>query len=212
VADLTTPPSPPTQPARRVTARGLATREALLDATAELVAARGFHSVGILDIGAAAGVSGSALYRHFANKQELLVALFDRVVDALLDGAREVAATNADPVAALDALVERHVAFALRDRSIIAVYDQEAHNLPDEERGRLRRNQRAYAEVWADTLQSVRAGLDRREALSVVHGVFGLLNSVADHDPRLPDATVTRLLGAMARAAMSVGAMEVHAR
>jgi AcrR family transcriptional regulator len=200
VTDLTTPPT------RRVTARGLATREALLDATAELVAARGFHSVGILEIGAAAGVSGSALYRHFTNKQELLVALFDRVVDALLDGAREVAATNADPVAALDALVERHVAFALRDRSIIAVYDQEAHNLPDGQRGRLRSNQRAYAEVWADTLRSVRAGLDRREALTVVHAVFGLLNSVADHDPRLPDATVTRLLGAMARAAMGVHA------
>jgi AcrR family transcriptional regulator len=203
VTDLTTPPTAPT---RRVTARGLATREALLDATAELVAARGFHSVGILEIGAAAGVSGSALYRHFANKQELLVALFDRVVDALLDGARDVAATNTDPRVALDALVERHVAFALRDRSIIAVYDQEAHNLPDGQRTRLRRNQRAYAEVWADTLLSVRADLDRREALTVVHAVFGLLNSVADHDPRLPDATVSALLGTIARDAMGVRA------
>jgi AcrR family transcriptional regulator len=201
VTDLTTPA---TRSSRRVTARGLATREALLDATAELVAARGFHSVGILEIGAAAGVSGSALYRHFANKQELLVALFDRVVDALLDGARGVAATNTEPRVALDALVARHVAFALRDRSIIAVYDQEAHNLPDGQRARLRRNQRAYADVWADTLLSVRADLDRREALIVVHAVFGLLNSVADHDPRLSDTAATRLLGAMAVDAMGV--------
>lgn len=191
---------------RRTTARGLATREALLDATADLVAERGFHSVGILEIGAAAGVSGSALYRHFANKQELLVALFDRVVDALLAGARQVAETTDDPVAALDALVDRHVAFALRDRSIIAVYDQEAHNLPDAHRVRLRRNQRAYAGVWVDTLVAVRAGdgaaRDRREAQTVVHAVFGLLNSVADHDPGLPDGQVAELLGAMARAAV----------
>lgn len=190
---------------RRTTARGLATREALLDATADLVAERGFHSVGILEIGAAAGVSGSALYRHFANKQELLVALFDRVVDALLAGAREVAETTDDPAAALDALVDRHVAFALRDRSIIAVYDQEAHNLPEAHRARLRRNQRAYADVWVDTLVAIRAAdgapRERREAETVVHAVFGLLNSVADHDPRLPDAQVAELLGAMARAA-----------
>ena len=192
---------------RRTTARGLATREALLDATAALVAERGFHSVGIVEIGAAAGVSGSALYRHFANKQELLVALFDRVVDALLAGAREVAETTDDPAAALDALIDRHVAFAVRDRSIIAVYDQEAHNLPDAHRTRLRRNQRAYADVWVDTLVTLRAGahpaLDRRVAETAVHAVFGLLNSVADHDPRLPAAQVTGLLGRMARAAVA---------
>ena len=50
------------------TPRGRRRHEQLLDATAELVAARGFHAVGIADIGAAAGVSGSAIYRHFRNK------------------------------------------------------------------------------------------------------------------------------------------------
>ena len=189
-------------PPRRVTARGLATREALLDATADLVAERGFHSVGILEIGATAGVSGSALYRHFANKQELLVALFDRVVDALLAGAREVAATTDDPAIALDALIERHVAFAVRDRSIIAVYDQEAHNLPDAHRARLRRNQRAYADVWVATLLAADPDRDRRDAELAVHAIFGLLNSVADHDPRLPDALVATRLSSMARAAV----------
>jgi AcrR family transcriptional regulator len=189
-------------PPRRTTARGLATREALLDATAELVAVRGFHSVGILEIGAAAGVSGSALYRHFANKQELLVALFDRVVDALLAGAREVATSTDDPSVALDGLIDRHVAFALRDRSIIAVYDQEAHNLPDAQRARLRRNQRAYADLWVDTLLATDPARDRREAETAVHAVFGLLHSVADHDPRLPDARVIELLGTMARATL----------
>ena len=69
-----------------VTPRGRLRTERLLDATAALVAERGFHAVGIADIGAAAGVSGSAIYRHFRSKQEILVALLDRVVDGLLDG------------------------------------------------------------------------------------------------------------------------------
>jgi AcrR family transcriptional regulator len=173
-----------------------------LNATAELVAERGFHSVGILEIGAAAGVSGSALYRHFANKQELLVALFDRVVDELLVNARDAVAHAPDPDRALALLVDRHVAFALRDRSIIAVYDQEAHNLPEEARRRLRRNQRAYADLWVDVVLARRPGLDPVHAAVAVHGVFGLLNSVADHDPQLPDDDVAALLAAMAHAAL----------
>ena len=81
------------------TARGQRTRERLLGATAELVAERGFHAVGIADIGAAAGVTGSAIYRHFPSKQDILVALLDRVVDDLRAGAGAVvddAATAAE--------------------------------------------------------------------------------------------------------------------
>ena len=77
----------------------------MLDAATELVAERGFHSVGILEIGAAAGVSGSALYRHFANKKELLVAVLYRVIDELLAGAHEVEATVGDPRLGLEELV-----------------------------------------------------------------------------------------------------------
>src|SRR5437870_525952 len=131
-----------------VTPRGRARRELLLNATAQLVAARGFHAVGIGEIGAAAGVSGAAIYRHFANKQELLVALIDRVIDELLATGRDIVADASDAESALRGLVEHHVAFALRDRAIITVYDQEVHNLPDEPRRRLRRNQRLYANLW----------------------------------------------------------------
>src|SRR6187455_2387273 len=106
------------------TTRGRERRQRLLDATAELVAARGFHSVGIAEIGAAAGVTGSAIYRHFDNKQEMLVAVFDRVLDDLLRGAR-AAVEDADPDAALDELVGAQVAFALRNRPVLSVYGQE---------------------------------------------------------------------------------------
>ncbi len=62
------------------TPRGRERRQLLLSATVDLVSERGFHAVGIADIGAAAGVTGSAIYRHFKDKTELLVALFDHVV------------------------------------------------------------------------------------------------------------------------------------
>jgi AcrR family transcriptional regulator len=187
------------------TARGRRRHAQLLDATAELVAARGFHAVGIVDIGAAAGVSGSAIYRHFRTKQELLVALIERVVDELLAGARAAVDGAADPRAALDALVRAHVAFALRDRAIIKVYAQESDHLPDVDRRRLRRKQHLYADVWTGVVRDVRPELSEGSAAASVHAVFGLLNSVADFTSRVDDETLSVLLAEMALASFDVG-------
>jgi AcrR family transcriptional regulator len=184
------------------TPRGRARRERLVEVTASLVAERGYHQVGVDEIGAAAGVSGAAIYRHFAGKQDLLVAVIERAVDALLGEARRIVATAESSEDAIERLVRAHVHFALTETALITVYDQEAHNLDDAPRRRLRRQQREYTELWIDTLAEV-APHEPREALSVtVHGVFGLLNSVADHRRRLPDAECAELLFAMARRAI----------
>jgi len=192
--------SPPAPKLHSGTARGWARRERLLNATAELVAAHGFHSVGIADIGAAAGVTGAAIYRHFENKDELLVALFDRVVDALLVGARRVVRDASNPEAALDDLIRAHVEFALRDRAIIAVYGQEANNLPADDRRRLRRNQRLYAQLWEDVVAELRPDLTDHARRATVHAAFGALNSVANFEARLAEDELGELLTRFARA------------
>jgi AcrR family transcriptional regulator len=184
------------------TARGRRTREQLLAAAADLVAERGFHAVGIADIGAAAGVSGAAIYRHFASKQDILSALLDRVVEGLRDGAREAVTDARTPDDALDALIAAHVDFALRDRSIIAVYDQEAHTLPDDDRRRIRRTQRAYAETWAEVLRERTPGLTPEVARAAVHAAFGLVNSVSDYRTELADDDLRGLLVTMTAAAL----------
>ena len=78
-------------------------REQLLQCAADLFSARGYHAVGIDDIGAAAGISGPGVYRHFPGKQALLAALCDRV--AVLGDGRVVetlgpGALDADTIAA----------------------------------------------------------------------------------------------------------------
>ena len=185
------------------TARGRARREKLLNAAAQLVAERGFHSVGIIDIGAAAGVSGSALYRHFKSKGDLLVALFERVIDNLLDGAQAAVASAATPHEVLDTLIRGHVEFALRDRAIIAVYEQEVPNLPNDDRRRLRRKQRTYAELWAGVVARVRPDLGDAEVEAAVHAVFGLLSSVARFRTRASDRELAALLRTMATSALT---------
>ena len=85
----------------------------LLSAAERLFAERGFLAVRLEDIGAAAGVSGPAIYRHFPNKESLLVELLVGISARLLAGARDVTARNSDPAAALDGLIDFHLDFAL---------------------------------------------------------------------------------------------------
>ncbi len=184
------------------TPRGRARRERLVTATAALVAERGYHQVGVDEIGAAAGVSGAAIYRHFSGKQELLVAVIERAVDALLGEARRIVDQSPSAHDALDGLVHAHVRFAMTETALITVYDQEAHNLDEGPRRRLRRQQRAYTELWIDVLERLAPNRDR-DALSIaVHGAFGLLNSVADHRRRLGDDECAALLFSMAEHAL----------
>lgn len=63
--------------------------ERILEAAEMLFFERGFDGVGVDEIGQAAGVSGSAIYRHFQGKNEILATLFDRAIDALLLGMPE---------------------------------------------------------------------------------------------------------------------------
>ena len=64
----------------------------LLSAAERLFAERGFLAVRLEDIGAAAGVSGPAIYRHFPNKESMLVELLVGISARLLAGARDVTA------------------------------------------------------------------------------------------------------------------------
>src|ERR1700742_4229995 len=85
----------------------------LLSAAERLFAERGFLAVRLEDIGAAAGVSGPAIYRHFPNKESLLVELLVGISARLLAGAREVIARSSDAATVLDGLIDFHLDFAL---------------------------------------------------------------------------------------------------
>ncbi|EKF22960.1 bacterial regulatory s, tetR family protein [Mycolicibacterium hassiacum DSM 44199] len=152
-------------------------RGKLIAAAERLVAERGYLAVRLEDIGAAAGVSGPAIYRHFPNKEALLVELLVGISTRLLDGATDVVARVVDPRAALDALIDFHLDFALEESDLIRIQDRDLSNLPDSARRLVRRKQRQYVEIWVDVLQRVRPELGEEEARVMAHATFGLLNS-----------------------------------
>src|SRR6266700_4098352 len=98
-------------------------RDEILEIAVGLFASRGYHGVSMDDIGAAAGVTGPALYHHFAGKEAMLVAALNPVSEGLLTGGRaRVAQHEDDPAGAVASLVEFHVAFALANPAVIALH------------------------------------------------------------------------------------------
>ena len=176
-------------------------REQILDTAAELFAARGFHGVSVADLGAACGISGPALYKHFSSKQAMLAEMLVSISEELLrvGAARVEAAADAD--AAVAALVDWHVDFALRHRPLIVVQDRDWESLPPEAREQVRRLQRSYVDLWAAQLRLAEPGLDLPTARSMAHAAFGLINSTP-HSGLLPDEQMRDLLSSMALGAL----------
>ena len=83
------------------------------------------------DIGAAAGVSGPAIYRHFPNKEALLVELLVGISTRLLAGANAVVAEAPDAATALDGLIDFHLDFALGESDLIRIQDRDLEYLPE---------------------------------------------------------------------------------
>ena len=184
----------------------MARRDEILGAAARLFAQRGFHGVSIDDIGAAAGISGPGLYRHFPGKTAMLAEMLLGISQRLLDeGARRVLAAP-DAASALDALLRWHIEFSLGQPALITVHDRELGNVPDPDRRRVRRLQRLYVEEWVTVLSELSPGAPPARLRAATHATFGLLNSTPHSAHELAPEEMARLLHAMARATLMTAA------
>ncbi len=176
------------------------TRDVMLREAARLFASQGFRGTSVEDIGAACGVSGPAVYKHFSGKDDILARLLVDISAQLVEGGRQVAA-DPDPARALRALVEFHTDFALGEPDLIRVQDRDLPSLNERDRARVRRLQRTYVEQWTEVLRRLDPALPAETARLRAHAVFGLLNSTP-HSARGRDEA-RRQLVAMALRALS---------
>ncbi|MFC7655692.1 TetR/AcrR family transcriptional regulator [Pseudonocardia benzenivorans] len=177
-------------------------REQILTVAARLFARHGFHGVSIADLGAAVGVSGPALYRHFPGKEALLAEMLVGISEHLLAGGRERATVDGDARATLEALVDFHLDFALTSPDLIVVQDRDLANLPPS-RGA------GFACCSVPTSRSGwtccgdHPGLTPEAARIAAHGAFGLLNSTPHSGARGSTREVAALLRGMALTALT---------
>lgn len=167
-------------PGERATERERAKTErhdSLLRAAARLFAAHGFDGVSLEDLGSAVGITGPAVYRHFANKRALLGAILLRASADLLSGGRDVLTPGGDADAQLRDLIDFHVDFAVTDADVIRVHDRDLTHLSDEDRHRVRRLQREYVDLWTAVLARLHPERPAVDLRTRAHAGFGLINS-----------------------------------
>ncbi|MDI9893285.1 TetR/AcrR family transcriptional regulator [Rhodococcus sp. IEGM 1381] len=179
-------------------------RQQLLDAAASLFADRGFTSVRLEDLGAAVGISGPAVYRHFPNKEAVLVELMVGISEYLLDGGREVVGREAVAAGTVSALVDFHLDFAFETPAFIRIQDRDLQSLPEGARRKVRRMQREYVELWVEVLCAVDPELNEADARTTAHAVFGLINSTPYSAGRSPSRNARPVLRAMTLGALGV--------
>src|SRR3984893_7011556 len=125
-------------------------RSKLIAAAERLIAERGYLAGRLEDIGAAAGVSGPAIYRHFPNKEAVLVELLVGGRTRLLSAAQAVVSEPSDLDMAFDGLVDFHLDFALGEPDLIRIQDRDLAHLPERAQQQARKAQPHDVEIWVD--------------------------------------------------------------
>lgn len=178
-------------------------REQILQTAAELFAARGFHGVSVADLGAACGISGPALYKHFPSKDAMLSEMLVTISEHLLTGGQKRVANSDGPLEALRDLIDFHVDFALTHPSLIAVQERDWSSLPDDSRATVRELQREYVNLWAEQVTGLYPNVTGEAARATAHVGFGLINSTP-HSKKLDIEAMRHILTKMARLALGV--------
>jgi AcrR family transcriptional regulator len=181
----------------------MARRDEILRTAADLFARRGFHGVSVADLGAACGISGPALYKHFPSKDAVLAEMLVSISERLLDVGRERVAAADRPASALRGLVAWHTEFALTNKSLIVVQDRDWPSLSDDARRAVRTLQREYVDLWAAQLRELQPDLTVKQAQARVHATFGLLNSTP-HSAFLTREEMAQVLQEMAEGALGL--------
>jgi AcrR family transcriptional regulator len=86
----------------------------VLDAAARLFADKGYVATSMRDIAQDCGMLPGSLYYHFAAKEDLLVAVYERGVAELLANVRTAIAKESDPWSRLQAACAAHLQTVLR--------------------------------------------------------------------------------------------------
>lgn len=197
---------PPLEPAPSPE-RGLAPhskRELLLRAAIELFCARGYHDVSIEEIGAAAGLNASGVYRYFESKADLLGAAFTRASERLSAATSLALADAQSPLQALRGFVDVYVRLSFAQQDLMSVYFTEIGNLPQEQRRTLRHIQRLNVEEWAAQLAQVHTGRQSVELTFLVHAALAITFDVGRRLNYEQTPAAEGLVAALMRAAMLI--------
>ncbi|MFI9360488.1 TetR/AcrR family transcriptional regulator [Kitasatospora sp. NPDC053057] len=184
--------------------RPQARREELLAAAVRLFHQRGFDNVSTDQLGAAVGISGPSVYRHFDSKAHLLAASLVRSRERLWHEVDGAIATAAGPRAALAAGLGAYVDFALRNGDYLGAMLSETERLDPPDRRVAVDFRRDFLRTWVGLLRQVRPEDDAVAARIRVHALFSLVNDGVRNPPHSARPDLGDCLRRLGRAVLGV--------
>lgn len=176
-------------------------REALLAAAVRLFHEQGFDNVSIDRLGAAVGIAGPSVYRHFPTKAELLAAALVRCRERFWHEVEAALRSAADPADALARGLDAYVDFARRHHHYLGAMVSETDRLAAPDRKAALDFRRDFLRVWVGLLQQLRPDYDNAQARIRVHAMFAVVNDGVRNPPH---AARTDLAPWLTRLALAV--------
>mgnify|MGYP005836178833 CR=1 FL=1 len=100
-------------------------KSAIIDASVQVFAQKGFYNAKVSDIAEAAGVAAGTIYLYFKNKDDLLISLFEEKMEAILQRFRNQLQDIDDPVEKLHTMVDVYFDLIEEDKQLAVVFQVE---------------------------------------------------------------------------------------
>ncbi len=165
-------------------------REQIAEAVLSFVAAHGVNRLSMAQVARRVGLVPSGIYRHFKNKDEMILAALDRIEARLQANIRAAAEENPNPLEQLRGLLMRHVRVIREGRAVPRIiFSDDAHSGHPARKQRVQQILGAYLGRIAELVRQgqqegkIRPELDPATAALMLIGIVvpaGILWHVTD--------------------------------
>jgi AcrR family transcriptional regulator len=158
--------------------------QAILDAAAEIFAAKGYERTTTRDIADAVGILSGSLYYYIRTKEDLLYALiedFHQLGRDVVAEAEEESGGEGGPLGVLAVVIARSVALNARNGARTAVFHNDFRHLADDRKNEIIRNRREHESHVEDLIRQSQRESQIRESLDprlTTLSILSMVNSI----------------------------------
>jgi AcrR family transcriptional regulator len=153
-------------------------RNQVVEKAAELFDAAGYHSTGVADIAAAAGISKPTLYHYFAGKDEILFWIHEEFINLLIEQAESRAGKIESAGAELGRVIQDVLELMETHRGHVRVFFEHHRELAPKQQKTIKAKRDQYQAIVQEIIErGIKSGEFRKiDARLATLAVFGSCN------------------------------------
>lgn len=152
----------------------------VLDAACQLFYENGYASASMRDLASSVGVTQAAIYYHFANKEEILLALIEDFHHRLQDVLDKAFASRDDPAQGLRAAIEAHILLGRTCYREFKLVTEDKQKLTGEFADRMRARERQIFKLYREAITAIQGRREgpRPDAAVCAFNILAMINFV----------------------------------